>query len=410
MQKEQIETLVIGGGQAGLAMSYHLSRRGCEHMVLERARVAERWRSERWDSLRFQSPNWNIHLPGYALETQDPEAFSPRDDVVDFIDRYASVIRAPLRLGTEATALGQRPDARRLIVRTPAGTIEARNVVLATGPFQRPQAAPFVAGCELEIHSSQYRGPQQIPPGAVLIVGSGNSGCQIAEELCGVGRRVYLSVGRHRRVPRRYRGKDYFWWYIKLGDADTTCEQHRGGARPSILITGVNGGHDVDLRRLAADGVVLLGRIAGCDGGRLVIVPDLAETLGRGEAALDEFRSRADKYALLNRCSLAAPEIPEVLPEPRECANPHRALDLRDAKIGTVIWANGYRYDYDWVNLPDFADGKDSNSAPLHSRGVTNVPGLFVLGLPWLHKLKSSFLHGVGEDAEHLAEQISRRG
>jgi len=254
---EQVETVIIGGGQAGLAMSYYLGQLGREHVVLERHRVAERWRSERWDSLTFQSPNWNIQLPGFTFEDSDPDAFSSRDEVLRFIECYAAFIRAPLRCGLAATALRQTPDSKRLIVETQPVLFEAKNVVIATGPFQIPAAPLPIGSTALNLHSSQYRNPQLLPPGAVLVIGSGNSGAQIAEELCSAGRRVYLSVSKHRRTPRRYRGKDYIWWYMTLGEADVTVDR-RQDDQPPRLITGVGGGHDVDLRRLAADGVVRL--------------------------------------------------------------------------------------------------------------------------------------------------------
>jgi putative flavoprotein involved in K+ transport len=408
MHTERIETVIIGGGQAGLAMSYHLRQHGHEHLVLERARIAERWRSERWDSLRFQSPNWNMHLPGLALQAADPDAFSPRDDVVQFIERYATFAHAPVRCGVEATALRERPGSRRLVVETATGLIEAKNVVLATGPFQKPLAPPFCTGRDLEIHASQYRNPQQLPQGAVLVVGSGNSGCQIAEELNSAGRQVYLSVGRHRQVPRRYRGRDYFWWYLALGDADTTVDQ-RAAARPSILVTGVNGGHDVDLRKLSANGIILLGHVIGHERGRVSIADDLARTMSEGEDAKTAFQQRADAYADRNRNTVsAAYDPPSAVHRPIEVDKPILYLDLFRSGISTLIWANGYGYDYDWVDLPIFGERPAAKSAPVHRRGVTKLAGAYVLGLPWLFKLKSSFLHGVGEDAEFLAEHIMR--
>jgi putative flavoprotein involved in K+ transport len=270
-------------------------------------------------------------------------------------------------------------------------------------------ALPFATGRQLEIHASQYRNPQQLLPGAVLVVGSGNSGCQIAEELCSAGRQVYLSVGRHRRVPRRYRGKDFFWWYLALGYADTTIDQRRGGVRPSILITGVDGGHDVDLRRLAADGVILLGRVVGCEDGKLAIADDLDKNVFDGDAAMATFLEQADAYTSRNDAGLLAADADGRLHDPKELNDPIHSLDLNSANVSTIIWANGYRYDYDWVKLPIFAVGPGSSGEPIHKRGVTNVPGVYVLGLPWLHKLKSSFLHGVGEDAEHLADHIDLR-
>jgi len=404
---EQIETVIIGGGQAGLAMSYYLGQLGREHVILERQRVAERWRSERWDSLTFQTPNWNIHLPGFAFQAANPDAFASRDDVFKFIESYAAFIRAPLRCGVAATALRQTPDSTRLIVETQANLFEAKNVVVATGPFHVPEDHLQVGSAALHLHSSQYRNPQRLPPGAVMVVGSGNSGAQIAEELCSAGRRVYLSVSKHRRIPRRYRGKDYGWWYFALGDADTTVDQ-RQEAQPSPLITGVGGGHDLNLHQLAAAGIVLLGRVLGGRDGRLTIAPDLSENLAQGDASLIDFTRRADEHAARNGLDFPPSERPELLHNPKEVTDPLLTLDLASAEISTIIWANGFRYDFNWIDLPIFANGAQSSGrVPVHKRGITSVPGVYFLGLPWLYKLKSAFLSGVGEDAEHLAEHIA---
>jgi putative flavoprotein involved in K+ transport len=405
---EQIETVIIGGGQAGLAMSYYLGQLGREHVVLERHRVAERWRNERWDSLTFQSPNWNIQLPGFAFEDSDPDAFASRDEVLRFIERYAAFIRAPLRCGLAATALRQTPDSKRLIVETQPVLFEAKNVVIATGPFQIPAAPLPIGSTVLRLHSSQYRNPQLLPPGAVLVIGSGNSGAQIAEELCSAGRRVYLSVSRHRRTPRRYRGKDYIWWYMALGEADVTVDR-RQDDQPPRLITGVGGGHDVDLRRLAADGVVLLGRVRGEQGGRIAFANDLGEHLARGDASFNDFIQQADHYAAQKGLDLPPPdEYAEVLYAPKEVVEPVLTLDPAAANITTIIWANGFQYDFNWIDLPIFVDEiQPSWRVPVHKRGIAKVPGVYFLGLPWLYKLKSSFLWGVGEDAEYLAEHIA---
>jgi len=405
---EEIETVVIGGGQAGLAMSYYLGQLGQEHVILERQRAAERWRSQRWDSLTFQSPNWNIQLPGFAFQAADPDAFASREDILGFIENYAAFIHAPLRCGLAATALHQKPDSTRLIVETQDNLVEAKNVVIATGPFQVPVVPIPIEGAALHLHSSRYRNPRQLPPGAVLVIGSGNSGVQIAEELCSVGRRVYLSVSKHRRIPRRYRGKDYSWWYLALGDGETTVDQQPNG-QPARLITGVRGGHDVDLRRLAADGVVLLGRILDGRGAKLTIARDLGENLARGDASFIDFTRQADEHAVRQGLDLPfSDERAEVARNPAQVADPVLTLDLAAADISTIILANGFRYDFNWIDLPIFANGTQSSGrVPVHRRGITRVPGVYFLGLPWLHKLKSAFLNGVGEDAEHLAEQIA---
>jgi putative flavoprotein involved in K+ transport len=404
---EQIETVVIGGGQSGLAISYYLRALGREHVILERARVAERWLSERWDSLTFQSPNWNVQLPGFAFRSADPDAFASRDEIAQFIDSYAAFIHAPLCSGLPATALRQKPDATRLIVETKENLFEAKNVLIATGPFQAPMAPLPIGGTALHLHSSRYRNPQLLPPGAVLVVGSGNSGYQIAEDLCLAGRRVCLSVSKHRRVPRRYRGKDYIWWYSALGDGDTTVDQ-RKTSHLSPLFTGARGGRDADLRQLAADGVVLLGSILGGHNGRLTISPDLGENLARGDASLVDFMHRVDEHVARNGLVFPPSERAEVSCSPKDVTDPVLSLDLAAAGISSVIWANGFQYDFDWIDLPIFVNGAmSSGRVPEHKRGVTRVPGLYFLGLSWLHKLKSAFLNGVGEDAEYLAEQIA---
>ncbi len=225
---EEIETVIIGGGQAGLATSYHLSQLGREHVVLERQRVGERWRSERWDSLTFQFPNWTMQLPGYPYQGPDPDGFAHRDEVVHFIESYADFIRAPVRCGVSATSLRLRPHSKRFQIETEDARIEAANVVLATGPYQQPAIPPALAGAMpgvLQVHSSRYRNPAELPPGAVLVVGSGASGCQITEDLLRSGRRVYLAVGAHRRVPRRFRGRDFAWWEFALGEFDRPVDQ-----------------------------------------------------------------------------------------------------------------------------------------------------------------------------------------
>jgi putative flavoprotein involved in K+ transport len=407
MPTERVETVVIGGGQAGLAMSYRLSERGHEHLVLERGRVGERWRSERWDSLRFQAPNWNMRLPGRAFQAVDPDAFAHRDEVVQFIAGYASFARAPLRQGIAATALRRKPGTERLTVETPAGRIEAKNVVVATGPYQAPAPTLPLGGSALELHSTQYRNPDQLPPGAVLVIGSGNSGCQIAEELCSAGRRVYLAVSGHERIPRRYRGKDCIWWYEATGLADETIGEWQS-KRLSRLMTGVDGGHDIDLRRLAADGIVLLGRVLGGREGKIAIAPDLRQNLVRGDASLIDFTKRCDAHVLRSGQDFPADDGPaRSLPDPKEVTDPILELDLAAAGVATIVWANGSRYAFDWIDLPVFSDGAGSTRRPVHKRGVTNVPGVYFLGLPWLHKWKSAFLFGVGEDADHLATRIA---
>lgn len=406
---ESIETVIVGGGQAGLALSYHLRALGREHVILERGRVAERWRSERWDSLTFQFPSWSIELPGHAYRGGDPEGFAPRDEVVRFLDEYRDLIRAPLRTGVTVRAVRRKPGSPRLRVVTDGLAYEAAHVVAATGPYQepvRPAAAAALPPEIVQVHSSRYRNPGALPPGGVLVVGSGASGCQIVEDLLGAGRPVYLSVGRHRRVPRRYRGRDVFWWIREMGGLDQTiAERPEARQTPNPLVTGASGGHDIDIRAYAARGVVLLGHLRGGADGRLHFDDDLDAQLAKGDEGWTAFRTSADDYA--RRAGL---EPPPAHTEPAAPAGTRRVtspplLDLRAAGVTSVVWATGFRADFGWIDLPAF----DTAGEPRHRRGVSPCAGLYFLGLPWLHKLKSSVLCGVGEDAQHLAERIAAR-
>jgi len=406
--EERHETVIVGGGHAGLAMSHHLSRRGRAHVVLERGRVAERWRSERWDSLCFQFPNWSLALPGQPYDGPEPDGFASRDEVVRFIDRYREAIAAPVRTGVHVTAVRAAPDRDGFRLETAHGVLDATNVVVATGPYQEP-VVPALAGALpsrlVQVHSRAYRNPSSLPPGAVLVVGSGASGCQIVEDLLAAGRRVLLSVGRHRRFPRRYRGRDMFWWMERMGALDQTLDERpEARDRPNPLVTGVGGGHDIDLRCYAARGVTLLGHVAGIDGARLRLADDLGTQLAGGDEGVAVFTRAVDAYVA--RAGLAIPEEPApAAPPPVAAPTAIRTLDLDAESITSVIWATGFRRDFGWIHLPVL----EGNGEPIHRRGVTACAGLYFLGLPWLHTLKSSVLCGVGRDAEHLAERIAAR-
>ena len=405
---EQVETVIVGAGQAGLAMSWQLSQRGREHLVLERARVAERWRTQRWDSLYFQFPNWGLELPGrppYA--GGPPDAFAHRSEVWGFLEDYAAAIRAPVRCGVEVTALrGDENNRYKLL--TTHGTLRARSVVVATGPYQRARIPPLHRGLPpsvLQVHAGDYRNPPSLPDGAVVVVGSGASGCQIADELVEAGRRVHLCVGRHLRVRRRYRGRDAFWWRRELGLLDQTAAEVPPERRlPPPLVTGVNGGYDVDLRQSAALGLSLLGHLQGIDDGRMHFADDLDAQLRAGDRSLVEFLAMVDQH--IERTGIDAPAAPgRAPPSPAAIQSPAQ-LDIRSERIGSVIWATGYNLDFAWAELPVF----DTAGAPIHTRGVTALAGLYFLGLPWLHKRKSTFLAGVGEDAAFIADAITGAG
>jgi putative flavoprotein involved in K+ transport len=412
MGREVIETVVIGGGQAGLATSYYLTQLRREHVVLERHRVAERWRSERWDSLTFQFPNWTMQLPGYPYHGPDPDGFAPRDAVVRFIEDYAEFIRAPIRCGVRVISLRQKPGSARFEVQTDGAVFEAANVVIATGPYQQPSIPQHVQDALLgtyQVHSSGYRNSDQLPAGAVLVIGSGASGCQIAEDLVQSSRQVFLAVGAHRRVPRRYGGRDYGWWAYALGEFDCPPDQQPAG-RVAPLLTGVGGGHDVDLRLLSKDGVILLGHLISAERDRLIFAPDLKSALVHGDQTFNAFVASAQAFTRERELDLPQQDHwPEVLPDPKEVSDPVRELGIRSSGISAVIWATGFRYDFGWVQVPVLRESGRGMREPIHRRGVTEIPGVYFVGLQWLSKRKSSLMAGVGEDAEFIVNDLAAR-
>ncbi|MEO6783203.1 MAG: NAD(P)-binding domain-containing protein [Bradyrhizobium sp.] len=407
MSIENVETLIIGGGQAGLAMSHMLKQRGRPHLILERYRIAERWRTERWDGLRFQFPNWSVGLPDFPFPHTDADGFATTSDILDYIAAYAAFVAPPIRCGVSVTALRHRDGASDFVVETCEGPIEAANVVVATGPYQRAVVPALfredVSG--FQMHASRYTNPDQLPAGTVLVIGSGASGAQITEELFRSGRLVYLSVGQHSRLPRRYRGRDLMWWFGALGLLQMPA-QKRGPIRKHPAITGAYGGHTIDFRRFAADGVTLLGRAEAMHDGVMRFAPDVADSLANGDAIYATFLDMADDH--VKRHSLEMPDDPaarETLPDPPCLVEPLRRLDFRDAGIGAVIWATGYSFDFSWIDLPVL----NARGEAVHRRGVTDVAGLYFLGLPWLSNMNSSFLSGVGDDAARVADHIVKR-
>jgi putative flavoprotein involved in K+ transport len=406
--REWHDTVVIGGGQAGLAMSYHLRERGREHVVLERKRVAERWHTERWNSLRYQFPNWFLRLPGFTYKGDDPDGFAHHSEVTKFVEDYARFIDAPVRCGAEVVSLREEPDSGGFLIDTNDSVIAASRVVVATGPFQRPS----VPACStafpphvFQVHASRYLSPDQLPPGAVLVVGSGASGCQIAEELYQCGRTVYLSVSRHRRIPRRYRGRDVIWWFIAMGRMDTTIDSFPGRKMPpSTVVTGVNGGHDVDVRQFAADGVVVLGRLNGVAEGKLSLADNAEEILAEADKAYVDFERAADDYARTANVDVPGKEKTNSVPDSASI-QPASTVDLKAANITSVVWGTGYEFDYGWLKVPVL----NERGAPMQERGVTNRANLYFLGLHWMHTFKSGVLFGVGDDAAYLADHITAR-
>lgn len=407
---QKINTIIIGGGQAGLATSYYLARQGCEHIIFEQAaQPGNVWRNDRWDSFTLLTPNWSFRLPGAEYQGDQPEGYMERDEVVARFEQYVERFQLPVQYSVKVLSVEQMADGAGYLVKTGEDAWEARHVVVATGLYQEPKIPSFAAELNPEIvqqHSGKYRNPQALPPGAVLVVGTAQSGCQIAEELYLSGRKVYLCVGSAGRVPRRYRGKDVYEWMYLSGFLSRTPDklpspQAKFGANPHV--SGKDGGRTLNLHQFARDGVVLLGHIRDGRGDRVWLANDLKENLKKSDQVEVDIVKMIDDY--IARTGLQAP--PQVLPVLRDGyeAEEITELNLHTAGITSIIWAIGYDFNFSFVKLPIF----DNDGFPLQNRGVTSVPGLFFVGLPWLHTMKSGHLSGVGEDAEYIAAAIAHQ-
>lgn len=403
-----VETIIIGGGQAGLALSYYLTQQGHPHAILEQAaQAANPWRNERWDSFTFVTPNGLSHLPGMDHEGTDPDGYLPRAQIVAYFEEYIRRFNLPIRFGVRVTAVEASDAGYR--VTTDGETLEAANVVVATGLFQHPRVPAFSQSLPpriVQLHSSQYRNPTSLPPGAVLVVGSGQSGCQIMEELHQSGRKVYLSLGSTGRAPRRYRGTDVFEWLRRVGFFDRTAAMlpsPKAKFMSAPQISGAHGGHTINVHQFARDGIVLLGHIRGVEGEKLIFTADLKACL----AKIDKFEADVVQMidGFIEKTGMNLPT--ESLPQLRDGYEVEEIteLNLKDAGITSVIWATGYGFDFSIVRLPMF----DEDGFPVTQRGVAAYPGLYFVGLPFIDKMKSGFLLGVGEHAAYIAEQITGR-
>jgi putative flavoprotein involved in K+ transport len=408
MTTRQIDTVIVGGGQAGLAMSYYLKQKGREHVVLERApTIANAWRNERWDSFTLVTPNFQVRMPGAEYQGNDPYGFMSLAEVVKYFDDYVKRFGLPVHCGVEVYSVEKTREG--YLVRTREGNFDAENVVIATGLYQSPKipkSSEAIPAGILQIHSMKYRNPSSLPGGAVLVVGTGQSGAQIAQELYHSGRKVYLSVGSAGRVPRRYRGRDINDWFTRLGLFDTKVEELKSprdkfASHPQI--SGKNGGQSLNLHQFARDGVVLLGHVRDARDGKLMLAPDLIEILTKVDQFEADALKRVDDY--IARTGLKAPveSVPQLHDGYEQVQIPE--LDLKASGISTVIWATGYSFDFSLVKLPLL----DTDGYPTQKRGVTAYEGLYFLGMPWLHKRKSGILFGVGDDAAYLAERIAER-
>ena len=406
---EKIETIIVGGGQAGLATSYHLKQLGREHVVFEAAdKPAHAWRNDRWDSFTLVTPNWTIQLPGAHYDGNDPDGFLKKDEVVAYFDRYVEKYNFPVQFKTSVLEFAPLENGKGYQVKTDGKTFQAKNVVMATGSFQKPKIPAFSSNIPsgiLQLHSGHYRNPNQLPEGAVLVVGSAQSGMQIAEELYQSGRKVYLSTGFAPRVPRRYRGRDIVAWLADTGFFDQTVDKlpspkARFAANPQA--TGRDGGHNLNLHQFVRDGVTLFGHIADARDGKVMFKPDLKENLVRVDKAEKDILAMIDKYIEANGVNASQEPLPDL--QDGYSVEIITELDLKAANINTIIWAMGYTFDYGLVKLPV----TDEDGFPIQNGGVTQYPGLYFVGMNWLSKRKSAILIGVNEDVEHIIAEMTR--
>jgi putative flavoprotein involved in K+ transport len=409
-----VDSVIVGAGQAGLVMSRLLTDAGREHVVLERrATLGGAWQ-DRWDAFRLVSPNWTVSVPGLAYGGSEPDGFMPRDELLAHWRAYAEAIDAPVELETDVTRLvAARDGAARFELTTSRGSLSARSVIVAGGPFGRPHVPAIAAGLDRSIrslHVNDYRNPESLAPGGVLLVGSGQSGVQLAEELSAAGRSVTIAVGHCGRVPRRYRGHDVFWWMHQLG----TRGREVGATLPTVeslpspaarfacnpQLSGHGGGHDTNLRRMAAEGVRLVGRLEAIEGTIARFRPDLNENLTFADRFFDErLRPTCDTFA-----ARVEGDFPEDEPDQFSFEVPEvEELDLAGEGIGTVLWTSGFRPAFEWIELPVL----DEFGLPRQIAGLTDVPGLAIIGTPWLVDMGSANLVGLVRDAEALATRLT---
>jgi putative flavoprotein involved in K+ transport len=405
---ERIETIIVGGGQAGLSTSYHLKQLKREHVVFESAeKPARAWRNDRWDSFTFVTPNWTIQLPGAHYDGNDPDGFLKKDEIVAYFERYVENLDLPVQFKTSVQEVAPLEGGRGYQVKASGRSYHAKNVVMATGSFQIPKVPAFSANIPagiLQLHSGHYRNPGQLPDGAVLVVGSGQSGMQIGEELYQSGRTVHLCTGTAPRVPRRYRGRDIVAWLQDIGFFDQTVDtlpSPKARLMGNPQVSGKDGGHSLNLHQFARDGVRLTGHIAGVQDGKVMFAPDLKENLAKVDKAERDIIERIDRHIEANGINVPLESLPKL--QDGYAADGITELDLKTANITTVIWAIGYTADYSLVKLPL----TDKDGFPIQQRGITQYPGLYFVGTNWLNKRKSPILLGVNEDVEHIIANMT---
>ena len=397
---------IIGGGQAGLSVSWYLGRAGVDHVVLEAETPVHAWADTRWDNFTLVTPNWHCRLPGYAYDGDDPDGFMTRDQVVDWLEGWLQTFTPPVRTHTRVTRLKPSSTGGFELTLHTGETLTCAHAVVATGGYPIPVVPPYAASLDpsiAQLHSEQYRNAEQLPEGAVLVVGTGQSGAQIAEDLHLAGRRVHLAVGGAPRVARFYRGRDCMTWLADMGLYDKAAPEYPGGKaaieKTNHYVTGRDGGRDIDLRRFATEGMRLYGALAGGTDAMLSFEPSLREALDHADSVYNSICSDIDRY--IEREGINAPKGTRYQPVWEPDAEP-TTLDMSAEGVSSIVWAIGYRPDYRWIEASAF----DGGGRPMQNRGITNVPGLSFIGLPWMHTWGSGRFLGIDADARHVADTI----
>ena len=406
--KKHYSVIVVGGGQAGLAISYCLKNKGIDHLILEKNYIGYAWQEKRWDTFCLVTPNWQCTLPGFPYSGNDPDGFMEKDAIIAYIRDYAKSFNPPIKEGVEVFSV-QNGDRGLFELNTSIGSYTADKVVVATGNYHQPKIprmAERLLQKIVQLHSADYKKPAALPEGEVLVVGSGQSGCQIAEDLHLAGKRVHLCVGSAPRSPRQYRGKDVVEWLDKLGYYDLAIDGHSDPEsvrkKTNHYLTGRDGGHEIDLRQFAREGMQLYGSLKNIRENKLKFKPNLKQNLDRADEVAESIKQTIDEY--IARHGIPAP----IEPPYRPVWQPETEiveLDYQQANIASVIWCIGYQTDFSWVKVPVF----DGVGYPSHDRGVTSVPGLYFIGLPWLYTWGSGRFSGIARDAEYLSEHIANQ-
>jgi len=400
-----INTIVIGGGQAGLAVSEHLSNKNIKHIIFERDRIVERWRTSRWDSLVANGPAWHDRFPTLKFSNINPDSFASKEIVVKYFEKFAKKIKAPINLNVNVEKVEKQSSNHKYLVTTSEGLYDADNIIVATGAFQEPIIPNIIPSNSKvnQIHSQAYKNPEQFSDGSILVIGSGSSGSQIAEELRRSNREVFFSVGPHDRPPRRYRGRDNVWWLGVLGKWEAKTPSP-GTQHVTIAVSGYDGGKTIDFRKFANMGIILLGMTKEFKNEKIYFENDLKKNIYNGDKNYLSLLDEADEYITNNNLDFSEEPEARQFEKDHECIkNPILELDLRISGIKNIIWATGYKNNFDWIKLDIF----DETGKPEHNNGVSKEKGLYFLGLPWLSMRGSSFIWGVWKDAKYLAEHIA---